>query len=108
MSKNPNCPISRIDLMIFCLLNKSPGLTRNSLKITWSLVLSFPLTVTLLIVAGSSSRILISTVIESFSTFVSTALTVENKYPLLWYNVWISCESGVPSPEILSFRTLPL
>jgi hypothetical protein len=45
---------------------------------------------------------------ESFTTLVSTALTDENKYPLFWYNVWISSEVGLPSPEILSFKTDPL
>ena len=68
--------------MMASLLNSDPGFTLNSLKITKSLVLSFPTILTLFMVAFSSSLILTSTVIESFTTLVSTALTDENKNPL--------------------------
>ena len=68
--------------MMASLLNNDPGFTLNSLKTTKSLVLSFPTILTLLMVAFSSSLILTSTVIESFTTLVSTALTDENKNPL--------------------------
>ena len=59
-SKFPNCAISRVLLTISSLENFCPGFVRISLKITLSLVNSFPLTLILLIVYCGPSYILSS------------------------------------------------
>ena len=67
--------------MISERLNKSPGFVRISRIITWSLVLVFPFTVILFILACCPSLILISKSISLFSVAVSIGSALKNKYP---------------------------
>ena len=73
--KKPICESCCWVLMMSDLLNFWPGTVLNSLRITWSLVLSFPVIHTFLIVACSPSKILISISMESPTTATSTGVT---------------------------------
>ena len=58
--------------------------------------------------AGLPSVILISKSIVSFSAAISTALTLENKYPLFWYKLVKSSPSGLLLSDILFLSKTPL
>ena len=67
-----------------------------------------PTTEILLKKAGLPSVILISKSIVSFSAAISTALTLENKYPLFWYRLDRSSPSGLELSDILFLSKTPL